>query len=350
MTPAPEMVAVLTTTRRLADIPARSSENHRSMHEQGASESQVSLAQRQAAEWFVRLRADDCAATERQAFEQWLAEDEGNRREYEAVRRLWDELDGLAASFRETVPAAAVRGKSPIQQAWAVAAMVVLALGGLLFFLLHEPGVYRTAKGEQQSVRLADGTIVHLNSDTALQVADSVRAVSLRQGEALFEVYSDPARPFHVNTGAGVVRVLGTRFNVRSHAEYVRVAVLEGRVEVESPRGEIRLLSAGHATAWAVGGAFTVPVESFDHRTVLAWREGKMVFDATPLSDVVEEFNRYSTSPLRLSDSGLLNMTLSGTFRIANREEFPRLLERMLPIKVRQADDGAWVLHAAQKR
>jgi transmembrane sensor len=349
MTPTPETATVLTTPRRLADIPARYSEIHRSMHEQGASESQVPLAQRQAAEWFVRLRADDCTLTERQAFERWLAEDEGNRREYEAVRRLWDELDGLAPSFRETASAAAVRGKSPLRQAWAVAAMVVLVLGGLLFFLLHEPGVYRTAKGEQQSVQLADGTIIHLNSDTALQVADSARAVSLRHGEALFEVYSDPARPFHVNTGAGVVRVLGTRFNVCSHAEYVRVAVMEGRVEVQSPQGEKRLLSAGHATAWAVGGAFTVPVESFDQRTVLAWREGKMIFDATPLSDVAEEFNRHSTSPLRLGDSGLRDMTLSGTFRIANREEFPRLLERMLPITARQADDGAWVLHAAQK-
>jgi len=344
-----KMASVLTTPRRLVDISAKTPDNYRSMHEQSPSESPVSFARRQAAEWFVRLRADDCAVTERQAFELWLAEDEGNRREYDAVHRLWDELDGLAPSFRETAPAAAVRGKSPPRQAWAVAAMVVLVLGGLLFFLLHEPGVYRTAKGEQQSVQLADGTIIHLNSDTALQVADSVRAVSLRQGEALFEVYSDPARPFHVNTGAGVIRVLGTRFNVRSHAEYVRVAVLEGRVEVESSQGEKRLLSAGHATAWAVGGAFTVPVESFDQRTVLAWREGKMTFDATPLSDVVEEFNRYSTSPLRLGDSGLRDMTLSGTFRIANREEFPRLLERMLPITVRQADDGAWVLHAAQK-
>lgn len=319
------------------------------MHEQSSSGSPVSLARRQAAEWFVRLRANDCSGAERLAFERWLAEDEGNRREYEAVCRLWDELDGLAPSFREAAPAVAVRGKGPFRQAWAAAAMVVLVLGGLLFFLLHESGVYRTAKGEQQSVQLTDGTVIHMNSDTALQVSESGRAVALRQGEVLFEVRSDPARPFHVNTGTGVIRVLGTRFNVRSHAEYVRVAVLEGHVEVESPQGEKRRLSAGHATAWAVGGAFTVPVESFEQRAVLAWREGKMIFDATPLSEVVEEFNRYSTSPLHLGDPTLQTITLSGTFRIANREEFPPLLERMLPITVRQTGDGAWVLREAQK-
>jgi transmembrane sensor len=319
------------------------------MHEQSSSESLVSLARRQAAEWFVRLRADDCSGAERQAFEQWLAEDEGNRREYEAVHRLWDELDGLESSFKESAPAAVIRGKDRFRQVWAAAAMVILMLGGLLFSLLHEPGVYRTSKGEQLSVQLADGTVIHLNSDTALQVADSARAVVLRQGEALFEVHSDPARPFHVNTGAGVIRVLGTRFNVRSHAEYVRVAVLEGRVEAESPQGEKRLLSAGHTTAWTAGGAFAVPVESFEPRALLAWREGKMIFDATPLSDVVEEFNRHSTSPLRLGDPGLRDITLSGTFRIANREEFPRLLERMLPITVHQTGDGAWVLREARK-
>ncbi|MFA7633646.1 MAG: FecR domain-containing protein, partial [Thiohalomonadaceae bacterium] len=194
---------------------------------------QLPSAQEQAAEWFIRLRDKLPSEEERCAFEQWLAADPRNREEYQAIQGVWQELDGL----RDTVSVggigrtAATRGVGPRNHgrgAWrAVAVAAVLVLSLLTgWFALYDPGSYQTAKGEQQTLRLADHSVVHLNSDSALRVelATGRRTLHLQRGEAYFEVAHDPARPFVVVAGGGTTRAIGTRFNVYRQPSGVRVS------------------------------------------------------------------------------------------------------------------------------
>ena len=122
----------------------------------------------------------------------------------------------------------------PYRHGCRVCLLCILPIG---FTLLSrdssQPLTYSTAKGENRTVLLDDGSVVYLNTRTTLswQFDEDIRRVDLVEGEALFDVTPEVYRPFVVHAGAGVVRVLGTRFNVhRKNGSDVVVTVLEGRV------------------------------------------------------------------------------------------------------------------------
>lgn len=92
--------------------------------------------------------------------------------------------------------------------------------------------------GERATVALTDGSLVHLNTQSALSVTLSShrRSLSLKQGEALFEVAHDPARPFDVAVNGRVVRAIGTIFNIEHDGHRTIVSVLEGAVRLFEKR------------------------------------------------------------------------------------------------------------------
>src|SRR4029453_10983270 len=94
----------------------------------------------------------------------------------------------------------------------AVAAVLVIAMG---FWIFREaaPHEYATALGEQRAFKLADGSVLYLNTLSRVEVTHSreARLVRLLEGEAMFAVEHDPARPFRVLSGATVIQAIGTR-------------------------------------------------------------------------------------------------------------------------------------------
>jgi transmembrane sensor len=304
-----------------------------------------SVAREQAAEWFVRLREGRVSEEERNAFGLWVRANPVHLEEYQAVQEMWQELGGLESLLPDTEEAdIRPRSKSVRKPLAAAATLVVFLFTGLLVFL-HDPSGYETAKGEQRMLRLADNSVVRLNSDTVLEVelTPKQRTLRLLRGEAYFEVAHDPGRPFVVITAGGTVRAIGTKFNIYRLPSDVRVTVVEGRVEVANQEGDARLLNAEEMVAYgADGGAFTQVGHRNGH--ALDWLEGRIYFEATPLVDVVEQLNRYLETPLRISDPELNSLELSGTFRITNLESLPELLPRLLPVSLEYAGDSV-LLH-----
>lgn len=310
-------------------------------------------ARQQAAEWFIRLRDKPPSEDARCAFERWLAADPRNRKEYQAIQGVWQELDGLrdTVSIESGGRTAATWGageRNDDRTAWravAVAAVLVLSVLTGLWAFLYDPGSYQTAKGEQQTLRLADQSVVHLNSDSALHVALSAgqRTLHLQRGEAYFEVAHDPSRPFVVVAAGGTVRAVGTRFDVYRQPSGVRVSVVEGRVEVAVGGGAKELLNAGEAVTYGNDGSSLSPIGRNDG-DVLDWLDGRIHFEAAPLTKVVEQLNRYQETPLRIADPRLNDLRLSGNFRIANLQALPELLPRMLPVSLEHTEDGVLLL------
>lgn len=309
---------------------------------------QLPSAQEQAAEWFIRLRDKLPSEEERCAFEQWLAADPRNREEYQAIQGVWQELDGLRDAVSIKAIGSAIRGVGACnhaRRAWrAVAAVLVLSLL-IGWFALYDPGSYQTAKGEQRTLQLADQSVVHLNSDSALRVELTTgrRTLHLQRGEAYFEVAHDPVRPFVVVAGGGTTRAIGTRFNVYRQPSGVRVSVMEGRVEVAVGSGGKELLNAGETVSYGNDGSALSPIGHNDN-DLLDWLDGRIHFEATPLNEVVEQLNRYQKTPLRIADPSLNHLELSGTFSIANLQELPQLLPRMLPVSLEHTEDGVLLL------
>jgi transmembrane sensor len=159
--------------------------------------------------------------------------------------------------------------------------------------------------------------------------------VRLLEGEALFEVAKNVARPFRVVSGRAITQAVGTAFVVRQEAEHTSITVIEGQVAVlqtesgERPPAELlaqaRRVSAGVRADVADRGISTVAIEN--SATATAWRSGQLVFDGSTLADMVAEFNRYNRVQLVLKDSQLANQRLSGVFAAAEPQALVSFLE-----------------------
>ena len=100
---------------------------------------------------------------------------------------------------------------------------------------LPEYEVHMTSLGEQRTLALEDGSLIHLNTQSEVRIAytDTERRVDLIKGEALFDIETEPERPFKVNAGDTVAEALGTVFNVRLLRDSAVVSVVEGKVRVD---------------------------------------------------------------------------------------------------------------------
>ncbi len=203
----------------------------------------------------------------------------------------------------------------------------------------------RTGHGERQTHRLSDGTVLALAAHTSISIAlyRDRREVRLDSGEVRFEVQRNPARPFTVATAWGHVEVLGTVFSVSVHEARMRVAVAEGRVAVWAARRGSAPLDAALAPDIVLEGGQGVNADThgIGARTpvlpdsVGAWRDGWLVFNATPLPEAIARWNDYLPQPVRLGpDTTLRGLRLTGTYPISDGDAFLQSLPRILPIRI----------------
>jgi transmembrane sensor len=176
---------------------------------------------------------------------------------------------------------------------------------------------YATARGEQRTLRLADGSTLRLNGATRIAVAFAAdrREVRLESGEAYFDVAHDAARPFTVRAGTSDARVLGTAFDVDLRRDQVELAVYRGAVRFgpQQDGGTSVVVKAGWRSHFAAGAA-TAP-RRFDIAQQ-DWRSGWLDTDGMRLGDLVEVLNRRG-GPLVLEPSAALaDMPVAGRFRL----------------------------------
>jgi transmembrane sensor len=321
----------------------------------------------QAAEWFVAHRSGELGEAGREAFIDWLRASPVHAREYlaltgfaedlgQAAQRFTapaDELIGRASEESSTVRplfrAARTAGASrrPPALFAAVAAAIVMASVAALWWL-RDRADYTTQHAEQRSWRLEDGSTVHLNSDSQIEVRfdHERREVALLKGQAIFRVTQDAARPFWVTAGNVKVKVLGTEFDVYRQAQGAVVSVLEGRVAVwNAPEAApAAQLDAGQQVR-VTNRAAVVSNKSDDVRKTMAWLQRQVVFDHDELGSAVEEFNRYNDLQIQVNDAALAKSQVSGIFSAYDADSFIRFLERQPGMRVERSG-GDVVVHA----
>ena len=200
---------------------------------------------------------------------------------------------------------------------------------------------YQTQVGELRSVALPDGSRAELNSNSRIRVRfdDAERRVALVEGEALFSVEKNAARPFVVDAGLGTAVVTGTRFDVRRDAEQVRVLVESGSVKVAGARDATAVpVEAGQGVRIGAAGQAD-RVEPVDVAATLAWRGGQIRFSNTDLASAVREVSRYRPHPVVLAP-GIEHLTVTSVFQTRDTDAFLTALPHILPVRVRQLPDG----------
>lgn len=293
----------------------------------------------EAAAWFVEFRDIDgdggADALTQRNFDVWLRRSPENIRAYLEIAGTWADLPAaqagapidtaaLMAAARDCAKVVSLapldRSRSLVRSAkrprLAAAAGVLLACGAAFLAWSQRNVSYETGIGEQRFVTLADGSTVVLNarSRMAVRFDEGGRHIELLAGQALFDVAADSRRPFVVTSGETRVRAVGTQFDVYKKRTGTVVTVVEGRVAISSPAIEQKnpLISAGEQVT-VTPDAIRAPA-AVDIAAATAWTQRRLVFNATRLADVAEEFNRYNPRPLIVEDEALGQIHISGIY------------------------------------
>ena len=295
-----------------------------------------------ARDWYAR-RLGGLSDREAMALRAWLDAAPAHRRAFAAVDALWADL-----AWDETLNAEALDRQSnrtarrerfrlpKLRRAvvWSGAGVALLATSLALAVLIVLPFaapqtsgpagqtvVFETAVGEIREVELADGSRVTLGGRTAIRVdiGRFERQVSLvTSGDALFDVARDETRPFTVRAGTLSARVHGTVFEVNRSPGVTAVSVVEGEVRVTETEGGSVVLGAGDRVVAEAGE--TWEHSRFDVSQAARWIETRLAYSDAPLSDIVDDINRYHSGGLVLASPELAELRVTSSFRIDQME------------------------------
>ncbi|MFJ4348301.1 FecR family protein [Pseudomonas sp. NPDC089401] len=267
--------------------------------------------QQEALEWFARLRQPGCDERERQVFARWC-QDPLNAHAYAELEARWQQLQSPPPARPR--PRQLTLRRSSLGK-W-LAALFILLLGALA--LLYWPLAQRLAcelhtdAGERRSTRLADGSTLHLDSASAMNVdlRGRTRLLHLVQGQVSLEVMLD-GRALEVQVDDARIQVFGTRLSVARHADHDELLVLSGKAMI-SQGGDQRLVSAGERVTFTE--ARIDPVQKADVKRADAWRTGHLHASEMPLGEVIERLAGYQGQRVWVMNEQTAYRRVSGDF------------------------------------
>ena len=290
----------------------------------------VETTRDQAIAWALRLQGETMSIEDGLDFDAWLEASPANSEALAQVLSVLETYDAagpdVLQGLKRSEQIAARRlakgwwssgaGISGIAAALALA-FVVIGQGSLF----AQTSNFATKNGEHRSVKLTSHE----------------RHVTMGQGEAIFDVAHDAARPFEIQAGGHIVHVLGTQFDVRNRPEGFSVIVSRGVVQVRGD-GPTVILRKGERLDFAPGEASKV--STTDPAEALGWRTGRLIFRDQPLSGVVADLNRQFPEKIRIDDEHLAQEKISGVLVLDNQNLVLERLALMLPLKTVRSDRG----------
>lgn len=330
----------------------------------------------QAGEWFVANEEGPLDARDCVALAAWLRTSPVHVEEFLGVSVVARDLKEARTEPEFTLEAIIARARAEdgpagrplwpphpsrrwLPAAAAMAACALLSLGLLLQWNsrrpLERPSAldrvtalnFQTRHGEQLTRRLADNSVLHLNTDSAVTIryTKTQRLVTLMSGQADFEVAHESNRSFRVFAGSAEVVDLGTKFDVRLEHDSTVVTVVEGRVavgpspmskELATNSAQIHLpiqLGADQQIRVSEGEWPATPI-AVDAQLATAWLRREIAFDHEPLERVAAEYNRYTSKPIEIATPALRSLQITGVFATDDTEAFVAFLRSLKGVRV----------------
>ncbi len=307
-----------------------------------------------ALDWIALLKGGEPARTDIEALQRWRAEspahEEAFRRAVEIWRNLSAASEELAAQER-VVPARPFRRVST-RRAVIGGALAASAAGYMavrppldLWPSLKELSAdYRTGKGEQRVVALAENVSLKLNTLTSIAVRSTPKEprIELISGEVAVNARLAGKAPLVVFAAAGRATAENAEFNVRCIDGNVAVSCLRGIADVEADGRNVELVSEKQVS-YSSGFGPSVAV-AIDPALATAWQNGELIFRDRSLSEVVEEVNRYRPGMIIITNSDLARRLVNGTFQIAELGNFVAQVEQLFGAKATSLPGGIVLL------
>lgn len=192
-----------------------------------------------------------------------------------------------------------------------------------------------TKPGTLTHIQLPDGTLVWLNDGTTIKYPERFTGkerVVFLDGEAYFEVKSNPKEPFIVENSMMKTRVTGTHFNLNAYSadRFFEATLLEGRIELFAQSKHVDL-SPGQQLQ------FNVDQNIFQRKNVrsddaAAWIHGKLVFYNEKLDVVIRKLSRWYNVDIQFNDSLLCDYDLTYTLQNEKLEQSLNYISQVLPV------------------
>ena len=292
--------------------------------------------------WQLCLDRGNGSAAEREAFTQWITAREEHARAWMQLGLLDQHFAVQNGPARNALLQSHGTARRQLRKLGGGLASVLLACGLALFVgdrylpLDYWLADQRTATGEQRSVRLADNTVIRLNTHSAIDVRFDAqqRRVVLQDGEVLVETgdHDDP-RPFIVETRDGRMRALGTRFLVRRESDGTLLSVLQSAVAAQAPHDpREQILREGQQMFMSRDGLG--PMLALKPGAD-AWTRGMLVVENARLADLVAELGRYRAGYLGVAPQ-VADLRITGSFPLNNTDLALKALMPALPVQIEQ--------------
>lgn len=293
-------------------------------------------ALRQAAEWLCQLNSGEAQQSDYAAWQHWHDATPDNAWAWLQAERLQTRVANTAHPSTGRVLNLTAENRRTSRRRVIKAGVLLLgvtALGAGSYPQSRRPSWladYRSGVGEQRRLRLKNGTSVHLNTDTALDVndTDGQPRLYLHHGEIMVEV---PARQqCHVQTPHGLIDTQQCRFSVRLFETGSRLDVYAQHARATLPSGQSMTLSQAQSCQFDDQrfGATEVIASGSD-----AWDKGLIIANGQRLDHFIAELSRYRPGWLRCAPE-VAELSLSGTFKLDDTEQILRAITSALPVRL----------------
>lgn len=311
--------------------------------------------------WLRRLNAGEATASDIAELEKWRSTSPAHAREFTEAVLLWDVLaeaakeaasqavkkteasysnrDGtlaFPAGNRRLARRTFLAGGAALAASVAGGALVVRPPFDLWPSLSEITADYRTRPGERRRIEVAAHVSVEMNTRTSIDLQSDAQ-VTLLAGEVAVAKQGDPVRELVVLAGNGRAAAMAASFNMRKDGDVVTVTCTNGEVEVR----------CGEAVAAVRGGQQVAydnltlsEVTTIDPEVVTAWQRGLLIFRRRPLSQVIDEVNRYRSGRIILRNAELGQRQVVGNFRLDRIDDVIDFISKAMNLPIRSLPGG----------
>lgn len=315
--------------------------------------------EKEAVDWFVRLTSGEAASDDFVEFANWRGRSPAHDQAYEKISKLWEHLDAPLMAWHEQIQSKAEEStlnkgnevtqtapKLGLNKVWPKRFLAAAIVAWVTFswfpdYLSYPLADYRTLIGKQKTVNLEDGSIIHLNTDTAINIhySTSARHIELLQGEAAFEVAQDNHKPFIVASGNIQTRAVGTQFIVRHDNNQGQITLLQGKVQVSNTNKALddhKTISLNPNDQVTYEDNIFAPLLHGHSSGTDAWKNWRLQMNFVTLGQAINEINRYRRVKVRLLAPQLAQRKINAVIDLKQIDAWLEALESTLPVAVHQ--------------
>ncbi|OYX46163.1 MAG: hypothetical protein B7Y97_13695 [Sphingomonas sp. 32-66-10] len=289
----------------------------------------------------------DLGTVDPAAFEEWRGRSPAHALAFARAYAAWEKVGpGIGLEAEQGAARADLSfSRRAMMRAAGAAGLIVLAGGGMAVSRAYAWDRVETGIGETRKLRLPDGSLLALNTDSSVawRVKGGKRILRLERGEMALEV-SSKGPPLLLEGEDVKISLTSGLFNARLMPGGIDVMVLRGEArsagQVEGSDARPEAAGAYRMLSLTDAGPRISAASELQVAATLAWQSGEILFQDEPLSAAIGEYNRYLERKIVIADPALGAIRVGGRFTSTDPTIFFEALDATLDIQASPVDEG----------